>query len=91
MISDSAAIANTFNDYFVSIEQKLTYKMPNNASFKKYLGDENPNSIFLRPTCELEILKIIGIFYRKKSSGPDLISVNLVKACAEHLSNQSTC
>ncbi len=43
--------------------------------------------IFLRLTCESEILKIIGKFDRKKSSGLDLISVNLVKACAEHLSN----
>ncbi len=61
--------------------------MPNNASFMKYLGDENPHSMFLRPTCESEILKIIGKFDRKKSSNPDLISVNMVKACAEHLSN----
>ncbi len=43
-------MANTFNDYFVNIGQKLTNKMQNNASFMKYLGDEHPHSMFLRPT-----------------------------------------
>ncbi len=39
-----------------------TYKMPNNARFKKYLADENLHTMFLRPICESEILKIIGKF-----------------------------
>ncbi len=62
----------------MSIGQKLTNQKANNAS---------PHSMFLKPTCESEILKIIGKFDRTKSRGPNLISINLVKESAEHLSN----
>ena len=87
VISDSQSISNTFNNYFVEIGKKITDNMPKNNKFLKYLGDKNPSTMFLNPTDKREISKIIGKLNKKKSSGPDLIPVTLIKSCSEHFSN----
>ena len=53
---------NAFNNYFVNVGPNLANNIKNiNAtSAESYLNKQNINSIFLRPTDQNEILKIIS-------------------------------
>ncbi len=90
IITDNISICNNFNDYFVDIGKKLTENIPKNNNFLKYLGNKNPQTMFLRPTDKTEVLKIISKLDNKKASGPDLIKVTLVKSCSDNLSEPLT-
>ncbi len=46
--------------------------------------------MFLRPSNKTEVLKIISKLDNKKSRGPDLIPVTLVKSCSDNLSEPLT-
>ena len=50
-IKDNNEIADTLNDYFSDIGKNLSDNIPSiKKSFKDYLKEPTPASIFLRPT-----------------------------------------
>ena len=79
LITDKGIIANTFNDHFSSIGQKVGSSiLPGQGHYKDYLNkcDVNnkpfinpPNSFFLSPTVPDEVQKIITSLNLKKISG----------------------
>ena len=59
-ISDSLLISNHFNDHFSNILKRLVdYLPPCNAHYCDFLPSATPNSIFIWPTCPLEISNIL--------------------------------
>ena len=69
--SDPDIVANSFNDFFSSIADKVRSEIPDtNYHFSNFLKHRNRNSMFLSPTSPEEVLEIIGSFSESKSSGP---------------------
>ena len=79
---DSLGITNNLCKYFANIGENLSSKIPeSNKSINEYLAkiERNEKSLFLRPTSEQEIDKIIEKLPNKNSSGYDNISNILLK------------
>ena len=79
---DSVGITNNLCKYFANIGENLLSKIPkSNKSINEYLAKikRNEKSLFLRPTSEQEIDKIIEKLPNKNSSGYDNISNILLK------------
>lgn len=83
---DNLKIANEFVHFFTDIGKNLANKiLPNNAN----VGiSERPinNSIFLSPTSQLEIKRIISNLKNKKSVGVDGINSNTLKNISDVIS-----
>ena len=79
-ISDPTEIAHTFNSFFTKIGPDLASKMNcNDNYFSQFLSEPKQNAMFLIPTNEHEILKMVKTLKSKKSSGYDGISTKLLK------------
>jgi len=86
IISDPKLIANKFNNFFANVGPDLAQKIPSvSESFKHFLPLNNPNSIFLKPTDNLEIRQIILALKNSYSKGHDNLSVNTIKNCCDQL------
>jgi hypothetical protein len=86
IISDPKQIANKFNNFFINIGPDLAKKItPVSENFGKFLPPKNTNSIFLKPTDNLEIKEIILGLKNSYSKGHDNISVNTIKNCYDQL------
>ena len=95
-VTSGKDIANAFNDYFVNIGPKLASKLANDGSYRKYLNNNFPNSMFLTPVIEEEVLAIINKLLPNKSPGIDNIgpkilkqSVNIILTPLTHVLNNS--
>ena len=85
---DSSGITNNLCKYFANIGEHLASKIPkSNKSINEYLAriEKNEKSLFLRPTSEQEINKIIEKLPNKNSSGHDNISNILLKRLEDPL------
>ena len=79
---DSLGITNNLCKYFANIGENLASKIPKSKKpINEYLAkiQRNDKSLFLRPTSEHEINKIIDKLPNKNSSGHDNISNILLK------------
>src|ERR1043165_8832605 len=86
-LRDPAIIAESFNNYFVTIGPTLASKIPPTTSTVfKYLKEPNSNSIFLTPTYELEIQTIIKNLKNTKATGSLIVPVEIIKRCATNTS-----
>jgi len=89
IVSDPHKIANEFNMYFSTIGHKLACDISaSNKTAVQYLhtnSRRNQHSIFLTPTNEDEILKIIGSLKNKKSFGHDGISTISIKSISNSI------
>ena len=90
-ITNSAEIANAFNDYFCSIGENLSKQLTDpsdkSACFQHYLDKSQLNSMFCSP---VEIDELTNLFRKlddKKSSGPDNIGPKLLKLAAPFVAN----
>ena len=80
-------VANHFNDFFTSIADKIRDKIPPSyRNFSSFLKQRNQNSIFLRPTSQEEVTKIIGALSSSKSSGPNSIPIKILKLLNDKIS-----
>ena len=88
LITSSTKIAKTFGSYFLGIGMKLSSKIiPSKTDAKSDMEKINLNktSLFLYPTTEVEIEKIISKLPNKDSSGYDDISNNFLKKIGKQL------
>ena len=84
LISDPFKVANKFNDYYLSIADKLCEKIPKvNNKFQDFLKNPNRNNLTLKETTPDEIVKIINDLDGKKSGDIFNISPDLVKLNAQ--------
>ena len=87
VISDPLHVAENFNNFFSTIAKKLKFKLDQNHSnrgvsdqFTSYLTDPVTKSIFLTPTCPLEINGIINALKLKTTSDT---KINALKTATE--------
>ena len=79
VINSKADIANSFNDFFVSIGTKLAASIPqSNHHPRDYLDGNFPNTMFIRPVTSQEISKCISKL-KDGSAGHDHILPKVIK------------
>ena len=85
--SNPSIVAETFNDFFSSIAEKIRAKIPfTRHHFSKWLNQPNGSSIFLSPVTPNEVFKIITSFNKGKSYGPSSIPYPILNSVSESLS-----
>ena len=76
---EKTKIANSFNEYFSNIGERLAEKLPKNNSFKEYLRQPVRTSFAFNPCSEREIIDIVNSLENSTSPGIDDIPVWLLK------------
>ena len=80
LVSDPSEIVQIFNEYFVSVGPKLASKIATGKkTFSSYLENAMLNSVYLKPTTEEEISKIISNLNVKKATGPNSVPIFVLK------------
>ena len=82
-------MSNVFNNYFTSTAEKTksnTKILPKH--YTDYLSSTNTNKFFLKPTDKNETSFIISLLDSHKSSGPNSISVKILKLLKNDISQQ---
>ena len=80
LITEPKQIANEFNKYFSTIANKLRDEIhTSNLDFKNYLSHRNVNSMYLNPTNEIEVYKLISKLDNEKATGPHGIPTDILK------------
>ena len=78
-ITNPYDIANTFNNYFVSIAETTKKSIKyGHKHFSDYLSNESDSTIFLQPTDKEEIANIISSLNSNKASGPNSIPYRIL-------------
>ena len=92
IVKEDAAIAQSFNDFFVNIGPKLANEIniSSNRSYKTYLTEKISSSLSFDLVDVSTIEGIIGKLKSKSSSGLDGISANLLKNMSEIISSTLT-
>ena len=71
-ITNPYDIANTFNNYFVSIAETTKKSIKHSHKhFSDFLSNESDSTIFLQPTDKEEIANITSSLNSSKASGPN--------------------
>ena len=79
-------MADAFNEFFVNIGNSVEKKIPlGTQCFSNYLNDSVPNSIFLTPVSDNEVISMLKNLNSSKSCGPSSIATNLLKTHANLL------
>ena len=79
-ITDTSAIADTFNEYFANIGSDLAKSIPHaTKSYKYFLQEPLSNSFYLSPTTPEEVEEEITNLNTNKASGPISIPAKLLK------------
>ena len=85
--SNSNIIAETFNNFFVTIASDIDSKIIHtNTSYKEYLQDSVLNSFFLKPANKNEVISVINEMKINKLKGPNSKPTKILE-----ISNQITC
>ena len=85
-ISDPTKMANTFNNHFVNVAQKIDEKIPRTRkSPLDYLTLRNDKTFFLSPVTPIEIEIIINALQTGKAVGPYSIPISLLKILSSHI------
>ena len=81
--TDSKEIANEFNNFFTKVGKNLAAKIIKpKEMYTKYMKENCATSIFLQPTDEIEIRKVIMKCEGKTSTDINGISMKLIKRIA---------
>lgn len=87
IITDKQLISEGFCNYFTNVGPDFAAKIPKSKrTFLSYMKGTYNNSIFLEPTDQEEIFRIIMKMPSKKSCGYDGISSKLLKSIANQIS-----
>ena len=88
LTSDKKLIADSFNEYFTQIAEKIKEKLPpTKKSFKDFLDNPCQNSFFLSPTTPEEVKNIIISLDTKKATGPYSIPRQLLHELPTEISS----
>ena len=85
--SDGKMVANSFNQYFTTVAQKLIDKMkPSTKDFKDFLVNSNFNSFLLSPVTSEEVNDIIATLDESKSNDSYTVPTMLIKLARHTIS-----
>lgn len=82
-IHDKRKIVDEFNNFFANIGPEMAKKFENVPTYDTKNDFTNPHSIFLFPTTETEIIKIILELKSNKAAGIDKLQASLLKRIAD--------
>jgi len=84
-VIDKNKIVNGFNQFYVNIGPNLSKSQPpSSINATSYLKNRNIYSMFIEPTTELEINKII-MAIKESAVGWDELSAKVIKKCTSHI------
>ena len=85
--SNPLTVAETFNDYFTSVADKVREEIPfTSHHFSEWLPQSKPSSFFIQPVSPNEVSKIILGLKKGKSSGPNSIPYPILSNISNSLS-----
>ena len=88
-INDPNAIANTFNNFFISIAETGQSKIKfSTKPVRSFLSTKNNDSFIITATNKEEICKIISSLNFNKSCGPDSIPTKILHLVQDQISKQ---
>ena len=88
---DPYAIANQFSDYFSNIGLNLIKKIPNaSVSHTSFLTGNYPNTMFLEPATEQEIINVVKTFRNGVATGYDNMPLFVIKDNVDIIANSLT-
>ena len=84
-INDPQQLSNHFNDHFTQVSHRLIECLPRtNAHFSNFLPPSS-TSIFIWPTCPMEISNILSEMKPSFSAGFDQIPSKFLKICPDNI------
>ncbi|XP_077969489.1 uncharacterized protein LOC144424244 [Styela clava] len=86
IVKNPLEITNCFNNYFVSIGNSLSSKLPNSDVFKHYVQRQVKSTVYLEPVSENELLAELTKININKAIGPDNIPLKFIKFTADIIS-----
>ena len=86
VVKDPTKIANIMNDYYGKMGKEMSDKITATRNNIIQLPPSNLNSIFLNPTNENEIKKIIANL-KPKNGGVDKINAKTLKSISDHIAD----
>ena len=86
--TDKNEIAESMNDFFSNVGEKLANKIKSQTDYQRYLKNPISNSMTIQEADEEEIIKTILSLQSKKSAGADGIRPMLIKKCCQQLYKQ---
>ena len=86
IVKDPSKIANNMNNYYSNMGKEMSDKITAPSNNFIQLPPSNINSIFLNPTDEIEVKKIIENM-KIKNGGVDKINPKTLKAISEHIAD----
>jgi len=88
-INKSPLIANSFNNYFCEVSDRLSLSIPSrtvhSTKFEDYLGPPNYNSFYCSNITINELIAIVKNLKPSRSCISNCISSSLLKDCIEHV------
>ena len=85
-ITDPQQLANLFNDHFSSIAYKYTSTLPKyENNYSEYLGNKIQETMYVWPTCPMEVKNILINSKPKLSAGFDEIPLKLLKSSPDNI------
>ena len=79
-ITDPKQIANSFNNFFTNVSEKIQSKIrPSNQHFSNYLKNACNSSLFIKPTTPSEVMDLISNLKIAKSVGPFSIPTSILQ------------
>ena len=88
-ITNAKEIANNFNIFFSRTGQRISDQITSSKNFRDYMENPLANSIYIAPTNEHAVEKIISSLKNNKSTGDDNITAQQLKI-AKHRPMQGT-
>ena len=85
LLTDSASIADSFNEYFAQIGEELSNSISTNVSYADYLPPKSPSQFSFTELTNKETDEIICNLKSKSSSGVDGLSMKVLKYIKEPL------
>ena len=84
-------IADTFNNFFVSVGENLANKIvTTDDSFKRYLSPNQDSSLFFLPVTNSDVNEVLCTLDKSKASGYDDLPVRLLVDAKEYVSEPLT-
>ena len=87
LCTDTEIIANSLNDYFINVGKNLDSKIPqSDVAPYAFLTGNYPNSFFIAPVNESEVLKYLNML-KNSSAGVDKLKPEIIKSISRYIAS----
>ncbi|KAG5899985.1 hypothetical protein JTB14_034554 [Gonioctena quinquepunctata] len=89
-INETKHIANRFNEHFISVGKNLANQIVTNPQCNNPKRIAIANSMFIKPTDTIQIIRVITSLKNNKTPGVDAIKSETLKQITESISDHSS-